>query len=272
MLVAAESGGLRERSVAASISSHTRDPEGRPVMDPSDGVRLGKDEIVSHVRFVVVVLALATMVIVSPASARLSESAPERRLGSLKEIGIPGAQVNVDGRTAAAGVADVVTEQPMRPTMAFRAGSITKSFTATVVLQLVAERRLRLGETVERWLPGVLPYGEAVTVRALLQHTSGVPDYWEAGPDPLNISFVNDAAARAQTYAPLQLVNRVSSQPPDFAAGAVPRVRVVPEARPGCGRGRGRCVGARRQPGSRGAGRCAGRRAALRRAARAAGP
>lgn len=186
----------------------------------SDNVKLGKDELVSRVRFVAVVLAVATMLIVSPASARPSQSAPERRLGLLLEIGIPGAQVNVNGRTAAAGVADVVTERPMRPKLAFRAGSVTKSFTATVVLQLVAERRLRLGDTVERWLPGVLPYGDAVTVRALLQHTSGVPDYWEAGPDPLNISFVNDAAVRAQTFAPLELVNRVSGEPPDFAAGS----------------------------------------------------
>ena len=108
----------------------------------------------------------------------------------------------------------------MRPGLSFRIGSVTKSFTATVALQLVAERRLRLGETVERWLPGVLPYGGTVTLRNLLQHTSGVPDYWEAGPDPLNISFVNDAAVRAQTYAPREIVERVSGEPPDFAAGS----------------------------------------------------
>ena len=174
----------------------------------------------SRMRFLAVVLALATMLIVSPASAGVAQSAPERRLDPLMELGIPGAQVNVNGRTAAAGVADIATERPMRPTLAFRAGSVTKSFTATVVLQLIAEGRLRLSDTVERRLPGVLPYGDAVTVRALLQHTSGVPDYWEAGPDPLNISFVNDAAVRAQTYTPYQLLERISDQPPDFAAGS----------------------------------------------------
>ena len=57
----------------------------------------------------------------------------------------------------------------------FRAGSITKPFVATVVLQLVGERRLSLSDTVERWLPGILPYGDQVTVRQLLNHTSGVP-------------------------------------------------------------------------------------------------
>jgi len=189
------------------------------VTDSSDDVEIGKGHLVSCGRSVAVVLALAAMLMSSPALARAWHS-PEQRLGPLVEIGIPGAQVNAGGRTAATGVADVGTGRPMRPTLAFRAGSVTKSFTAAVVLQLVAERRLRLGDTVERWLRGVLPYGGAVTVRALLQHTSGVPDYWEAGPDPLNISFVNDPAVRAKTYAPLQLVERVSGVRPDFAAGS----------------------------------------------------
>ncbi|HET6532763.1 MAG TPA: serine hydrolase domain-containing protein [Actinoplanes sp.] len=46
---------------------------------------------------------------------------------------------------------------------------------ATVVLQLVGEGRLALTDTVDRWLPGILPYGDRVTVRHLLTMTSGVP-------------------------------------------------------------------------------------------------
>lgn len=59
----------------------------------------------------------------------------------------------------------------------FRAGSITKSFVAAVVLQLVGEGRLRLGDSVERWLPGVVAEGGRITVRQLLQHTSGIVNY-----------------------------------------------------------------------------------------------
>ena len=62
-------------------------------------------------------------------------------------------------------------------TARFRAGSITKTFVATVVLQLVDEGRLRLDDTVERWLPGVVPDGDRITVRQLLNHTSGLYDY-----------------------------------------------------------------------------------------------
>ena len=165
-------------------------------------------------------VALAALLTLGPVPANASDRALDRARERLLELGVPGAQVDADGRTAARGVAALETGRPMRPGLSFRIGSVTKSFTATVALQLVAERRLTLGDTVERWLPGVLPYGGTVSLRHLLQHTSGVPDYWEAGPDPLNISFVNDAAVRAQTYAPREIVERVSGEPPDFAAGS----------------------------------------------------
>jgi D-alanyl-D-alanine carboxypeptidase len=63
----------------------------------------------------------------------------------------------------------------------FRAGSVTKTFIATVVLQLAAEHRLNLSDTVEQHLPGLVRGagndGRALTLRALLTHTSGLPDF-----------------------------------------------------------------------------------------------
>ncbi|MFI6039011.1 serine hydrolase domain-containing protein [Streptomyces sp. NPDC051315] len=63
----------------------------------------------------------------------------------------------------------------------FRAGSITKTFLATVVLQLAAEHRLSLSDPVERYLPGLVRgagnHGRALTLRSLLTHTSGLYDY-----------------------------------------------------------------------------------------------
>ncbi|MEW2497819.1 serine hydrolase domain-containing protein [Streptomyces nodosus] len=63
----------------------------------------------------------------------------------------------------------------------FRAGSITKTFVATVVLQLEAEHRLSLSDSVEDHLPGLVRGagndGRALTLRALLTHTSGLADY-----------------------------------------------------------------------------------------------
>ncbi|BCL29749.1 serine hydrolase domain-containing protein [Streptomyces aurantiacus] len=66
----------------------------------------------------------------------------------------------------------------------FRMGSNTKTMVATVVLQLVAEHRLKLSDPVDAWLPGLVPNGSAITVRMLLNHTSGLFDYTD-DPDVL---------------------------------------------------------------------------------------
>ncbi|MEU5993131.1 serine hydrolase domain-containing protein [Spirillospora sp. NPDC047418] len=111
--------------------------------------------------------------------------------------GAPGALVQVDDRgrrtVATAGVADVRTGAPVSPRSRFRIGSLTKPFTATVVLQLAGEGRIDLDAPVERYLPGVVRGadndGREITVRQLLQHTSGLPDVL----DYLNpLSILND--------------------------------------------------------------------------------
>lgn len=80
-----------------------------------------------------------------------------------------------------AGVADKATGRPMDPRLHFRIASVTKSFTATVVLKLVAERKISLDDTVDKWLPGLVRAngndGRKITVRQLLQHTSGLREY-----------------------------------------------------------------------------------------------
>ncbi|MFD5794720.1 serine hydrolase domain-containing protein [Streptomyces diastatochromogenes] len=72
----------------------------------------------------------------------------------------------------------------MAPADHFRAGSVTKTFIATVVLQLAAEHRLSLSDTMERHLPGLLrgrgTDGRHITLRALLTHTSGLADFTRA--------------------------------------------------------------------------------------------
>ncbi|RFS84544.1 class A beta-lactamase-related serine hydrolase [Actinomadura spongiicola] len=87
-----------------------------------------------------------------------------------------------DGRTAwngASGVADVQTRRPVKPDMRQRVGSITKTFVATAILQQVEKGRLELDAPVGRYLPDVFPgrHGKQVTVRMLLNHTSGLGDY-----------------------------------------------------------------------------------------------
>jgi D-alanyl-D-alanine carboxypeptidase len=90
------------------------------------------------------------------------------------------AQVRVSGPAGCwvgrSGVADVGSGLPVPRGARFRIGSVTKTFTATVVLQLAAEGCLRLDEPVTRYLPGFLPAGYAkATVRHLLDHRTGLP-------------------------------------------------------------------------------------------------
>ncbi|GIH09246.1 hypothetical protein Rhe02_73130 [Rhizocola hellebori] len=82
---------------------------------------------------------------------------------------------------ARSGVADTATGAPVPFDAHFRIGSNTKTFVAVAMLQLIAEARLQLDDPLRRWLPGLLEGAgydaEAIRVRHLLQHTSGISDY-----------------------------------------------------------------------------------------------
>jgi D-alanyl-D-alanine carboxypeptidase len=157
-----------------------------------------------------------------PPKAAVSAPAPrpalESQLRQIVAAGAPGviALVN-DGhrvRLRAAGVADTRSGHVLRPTDGFRAGSITKSFVATVALQLVGEGKLKLTDTVEHWLPGALPYGDHVSLRQLLNLTSGVPD----NQGPVETEFIKGNMTRS--WSPRELVALVADKQPDFAPGS----------------------------------------------------
>ncbi|CAM5425700.1 D-aminopeptidase [Streptomyces avidinii] len=76
---------------------------------------------------------------------------------------------------SATGVADLATGAPLRADMQFKIASQTKTFTANLVLQLVGEGKVALDDHVSRWVAGV-PNGDRITIRQLLNHTSGLAD------------------------------------------------------------------------------------------------
>ena len=78
--------------------------------------------------------------------------------------------------SGASGVSDLDSDEAMEPGQPTKIASITKTFTATVVLQLVGEGVLDLDDPLEDWYPGV-PGGHAISIRHLLEHSSGIPDY-----------------------------------------------------------------------------------------------
>lgn len=101
------------------------------------------------------------------------------RLDDVVAAGVPGVLAYVsDGSSRvriARGVANRDSGTELHAADRFRAGSITKTFVAAVVLQLVAEGRLELDAPVARWLPGLVD--ERITVRQLLSHRTGLADY-----------------------------------------------------------------------------------------------
>ncbi|HET9517312.1 MAG TPA: serine hydrolase domain-containing protein, partial [Actinoplanes sp.] len=177
-------------------------------------------------------IATAAVVLVPPATAVAAPpdttTGPstgrllQELLDAEHEAGMPGVFAQVrDGRRSwnlAAGVADIDSGRPARPWMQQRVGSITKTFTSVVVLQLVGERKLRLDAPIARYLPGVVPgdLGRQVTVRMLLNHTSGLGDYDEA----LLVDYAAVEALRRRTVTPAELVQIGLSQPPTNAPGA----------------------------------------------------
>jgi D-alanyl-D-alanine carboxypeptidase len=109
----------------------------------------------------------------------------QEQLDAVVATGVPGAvvvAVGPGGRVeAAAGLADLRTGEALGVDHRFRIGSVTKIFVATLVLQLVAEGLLDLDEAAE-------PFAEGITIRQLLNHTSGLPD------------FVDDVVALFEPY------------------------------------------------------------------------
>ncbi|MGW3561580.1 serine hydrolase domain-containing protein [Streptomyces sp. NPDC000963] len=94
--------------------------------------------------------------------------------------GAPGAMARFSGpggvRSRAVGVQDRVNGTPMNIGSRFRIGSVSKTFSTVVLLQLVQEGRLTLDAPVDTYLPGLLP-DDRITVRHLLTHRSGLADY-----------------------------------------------------------------------------------------------
>ncbi|BAJ29502.1 MULTISPECIES: serine hydrolase domain-containing protein [Kitasatospora] len=148
-------------------------------------------------------------------------------IADLSGAGATSAVVLADGEggrwSGTSGTGDPATGRPVKADGRFRIGSISKVFTATVLLQLAAEHRIDLDGTVQHYLPDALPAGyPPVTVRQLLNHTSGLP-----GGDGLLApdGSADDggaawfAAHAADRWTPRQVLDTLAGEPMGFAPG-----------------------------------------------------
>ncbi|MGV9454809.1 serine hydrolase domain-containing protein [Streptomyces sp. NPDC003635] len=144
------------------------------------------------------------------------------------EAGVPGvtATARDHGRTwsATEGVGDLRTGKSRSARDRYRVGSITKTFVATVLLQLEAEGRLSLDDKVDRWLPGLVNGnghdGARITLRQLLNHTSGIYNYTD-DEDFVRTYFLKDGFLehRYDRLPPEDLVARAMTHKPTFEPG-----------------------------------------------------
>lgn len=162
--------------------------------------------------------ALLPLTAIPATAARPSQL--QRDLDAVVAAGATSATAEIDtGRHrqwATSGVAEVGSNRPVPANARFRIGSVTKTFVATVILQLVAEHRIGLDDSVASVLPNVLPYANDITIRELLNHTSGVPEVLATLPSPRSAEFLK---MRWKTWTDAELVARVADQPVMFTPG-----------------------------------------------------
>lgn len=145
--------------------------------------------------------------VVAALNAAMAEGAP----GAMARYTAP------DGvRSRAVGVRDWVSGAPMDIHARFRIGSVSKTFSAVVLLQLVEERRLKLDRPVNRYLPGLLP-DDRITVRHLLTHRSGLADYTEA---MFHQTVPGFEAVRNRVFSYQELVDLSLAEPSTTEPGA----------------------------------------------------
>lgn len=136
--------------------------------------------------------------------------------------GAPGVMTRIDSDSGAtvhretAGVADRSDGRAMDTDARFRVGSITKSFSTVVLLQLVQEGRIALDASVDTYLPGLLP-DPAITVRNLLTHRSGLWDYTN---DMFENTVPGFEAVRNKVFTYQELVKLSLAHPVTAAPGA----------------------------------------------------
>lgn len=127
----------------------------------------------------------------TPARA-LSELELKVELEQLVKSGAPGAIafLRSNGRATieSAGVADRKSGRAPERSDVWRIASVTKVVTAAIVLKLAHDKKINLDAKLATLLPGVMPRADKVTVRQLLTHTSGIPDYAADPIDPLQVS------------------------------------------------------------------------------------
>lgn len=171
--------------------------------------------LLAFVVLVVGAAAFASGNAAPPSQAEIARYANELMLRTYRGDAPGGAVLVARGDTvlfrAARGEADVERNVPLRPDSVFRIGSVTKQFAAAGVLKLVEAGKVGLEDPLSKYVPG-FPGGQRISVRQLLNHTSGVKSYTRLR------GYMDGPVRRDLTTA--QMIDVFKSEPADFAPGS----------------------------------------------------
>ncbi len=155
----------------------------------------------------------ASAQIIQPSDEQLS-NLDQRIEAYLESNNIPGALVALASRgeiihLETYGMANVELSSPVTDNTVFEIGSISKQFVSAVVMLLVQENKLGLDATIENFIADIPSEWLGVTVRQLLTHTSGIPDYEEIASYDIY----------GERVTPEEIIQIAHSRPMDFAPG-----------------------------------------------------
>lgn len=141
----------------------------------------------------------------------------------IQQLGVPGvlAYVRIGEKrsTAASGLADLETKRRITGNEVWRIASVTKLVTAIIIQRLATDGHIRLDDRIAKYLPKVVPLAERITIRQLLNHTSGIPDYLSGRRVPINVSAANLSANLVRHRPRHVLLKDANRQMRRFAPG-----------------------------------------------------
>ena len=161
--------------------------------------------------------SLALAIAAFPLAGDAQSSALAQRLDSIASA--PVKSGNVAGMSVAVvkgrdtllmkgyGFADIENQVPATPQTVFRIGSVTKQFTSAAVMQLVEQGKVSLDDDMSKYIPKYPTRGKRISVRTLMNHTSGIPSYTDVGPQfgaVMRSDLSHDSLVALITPMPLQ--------------------------------------------------------------------
>lgn len=179
-----------------------------------------------HVGRAATAVLMSITLLAGTLGAGTATAAPDRErvqaaMNAAVAAGVTGVLAAVDDRhgdwEGSSGSGDIRSGRVPDPDGRFRIASTSKTFTATVVLTLAQDGRFDLDDPVGEYLPGLLPYPERITIRQLLQHTSGLPRDLPPGLTWRSAEEIDKE--RFHSFTPAEVVKAATSQPLRFEPG-----------------------------------------------------